>query len=326
MDENIIKLLNSVKYHIESFTGSINNDGAAKNIDEITNKCVKLDNLRAIGQRVSAIHESLQLVINKQQGSIDNDIKQFEDSISRARKAISGTSVVVEQVPQPKIWADIARSSIPEKSTVLEDPFSNMLTDEFSGGFTKDNVVRDNSVRDNSLSLISPKNREVAPGVYLNAYTINHPRECHQYKGFLCWSVVYNRFYLSVNNEIIEATTAPIYSSEQKPYKCLEHRDCEKYGKCKEDYRTTDYYVPPRCNPESKDIRHFTNRMSYVGAAQQLRKKDIYVYRLGNRPSLKEDLHHITEKDYYMFSDLTGNFLLSLVAATKEMRKRKENR
>lgn len=322
--DDIINLLSSVRTSVNSLTNSISTDNSANTLVEITKKCERLDVLRKVGQQVLNIYDHIQQVIDKQQDSIDNDIKQFENFISHAKRAISGVPNDVKKtttISSEKSSDDLDIISTPEERETVDSKFSSKRTwvEVASGKSEKNNSM-------SALIKVAPKKQEIAPGVYLNAYTINHPRECHQYKGFLCWSVVYSRFYISVNNEIIESITAPIYPSSKRPFKCLEHRDCEKFGKYKDDYRKTDYYIPRRCNAESKDVRHFTNRMSYVGASEPLKKNDVYVYRLGSRPNLYNDLNHLTEKDYYMFADLTGNYFLSLIAAAKEMRRRKENR
>jgi hypothetical protein len=67
--------------------------------------------------------------------------------------------------------------------------------------------------------------------------------------------------------------------------------------------------------PGSKDRRILTNRAIYVPAAEVPKAHEKFVYRIGSRAHLKDDLNHMQKSDYRMLNDQTGNFLLCLIAA-----------
>ena len=163
-------------------------------------------------------------------------------------------------------------------------------------------------------------NREVAPGLFIPAFTINDPAECHQKLGHVCWSLRTERFCISINGEIITGNTTIIRPSGETPKKFIEHRRSENT-----DYRKSDYYVPYERNSNSRDIRQFTAKMRFVPASQELQKHEVYVYRIGSRDTLKQDILSVQAEDYRLFSDLTMNFLLCRITAAQEIRTRINN-
>ena len=120
-----------------------------------------------------------------------------------------------------------------------------------------------------------------------------------------------------MNGEIISGNTASIKPVGETPIKFSEHRNSEKM-----DYRRTDFYIPPERNPQSKDKRMFTNKMRFVPASVEPQKHEVYIWRLGSKDTLKEDLSCLKSEDFRLFGDLTSNFVLCMLAASKEMKRR----
>ena len=156
--------------------------------------------------------------------------------------------------------------------------------------------------------------REIADGVFIDTYTIKTPDECHNFKGWWCYHVKNNRFYLSINNLYIEAITTNITPPEVTPYKCIEHRNV-KYGNGHIDWQTSKFYIPRTFDESSNDIRQFTARMKFVPASRDLKENEPYTYRIGSRDTLPNDIKHLEKSDFNLFNDLVGNYLLSFTAA-----------
>ena len=173
-----------------------------------------------------------------------------------------------------------------------------------------------------------PVNYQIADGVHIPAYTIDHPEECHKYKGWFCWSPRYSRFYISINGLILSGVTTIILPAKQKPMKFHVYKFCKDGKICDVDYKKTEFYVPPECTEEpnkSEDVRCFTNRMCYVPASVAPEKHEICCYRIGSKDNLSDDLKHISRDDYKLYSDMTDNFLLIWYAAAREMINRRHN-
>lgn len=159
-----------------------------------------------------------------------------------------------------------------------------------------------------------PVKREVAKNVFIEAYTISMPDDCKKHLGFWCYHIKNNRFYISINNNILEAITTNILPSEVTPYKCLEHNNSKSKTI---NWRTSQFYIPKCCNNESEDIRNITNRMVFYPASKELPNNIPYAIRLGSKDTLYDDALHINDMDYRLFTDYTGNYLLCFTAANQ---------
>lgn len=192
------------------------------------------------------------------------------------------------------------------------------LTDKEPKAETWADVVRDNKF---NLSK-KPVDMEIAPSVFIKVFRIEHIEDCHKYRGWWCWHPSSERFHISINDEIINGITTIINPAEVPPIKFLEHKECEEGKPCDIDYKTTNFYIPREFNPDSRDIRQFTNRMRFIPASKELQNSDKYAYRLGSKDTLKKDLIFLKTQDYRLFKDLTVNFLLILTVAAREMRRK----
>ena len=163
----------------------------------------------------------------------------------------------------------------------------------------------------------APAQRQVAPNVYIRAFTVAEPKDCFNHPGWWCWCPRINRFCLAINGEILTGNVSHIRDVRKTPIKFREHKRSEST-----DYLKSDYYVPVERNPNSKDVRQFTNKMCFVPASREPGHNQSYCYRLGEADTLHDDVLAVKPEDYRLFTDLTTGFMLCRTAAAQERRRR----
>lgn len=311
--------------------------------DRLLQKTQKITEVLGIIDEWEQLLKNIKKTITEEKNSIGTYVQQMDEKLNQVRKSLLptalgappgftaplGTPVVTQVPPVPtsepiKIlkrdtnngWVDVVSKSNRQafKPTAGAPPASTPLAASVSN--TLSLVPRD--ARKNM-----PVNREIAPGVYIQAFTIDKPTQCHDYLGWLCYNPDTERFYLSINGEILAGNTTVINSADKTPIKFNEHHDCALGQGHLLDYKDNKFYVPPECNPASRDIHRLTNRMHYAPASQPLTERDKYCYRLGSRENAKADLAALEPKDFRLFQAITSNFLLHFVAAAREMNSRK---
>lgn len=257
--------------------------------------------------------------LSKKSQEIELDKITIEEKVKKIKELQTGSLLLAKSVEK-------INTLIYNEKKKLEDYLSKEEEKiiKIKELLTENNETKklDNYFRPKTISGKKLVNIEIGPGCYLPAIRIDKPEESHNFRGWWCWEPNMERFYISINDEIISGTTTIINSAEQIPIKFFEHKDCENNKYCSIDYKLTNFYIPRESNPQSRDVRQFTNRMKFIPASQELKKNDKYVYRLGSKDTLKKDLINLRLEDYRVFQDLTVNFLLILTLASHEIRKK----
>lgn len=259
----------------------------------------QLQQLSSIVKKITAAQEALANFVTTEQNNLLEMIKIEENNLIQARNMLLGgnakaITIVEEPQQEPQsTWLNVVKPSTKSSKTKIK--------------YTPVSAQPPQQVR-----------REVSDGVYIMAYTISSPAGCHDFRGYWCYIPEYDRYYLSLNNIILEAITANIIPAEIPPSKCLEHRNITVYGHAKGvDWTKSKFYVPRQYDPESKDVRQFTARMKFVPASKELRENEIYTYRIGSRDTLRDDIQQIKPEDKRLYNDLVGNYLLCYTAANQ---------
>lgn len=233
---------------------------------------------------------------NEQRQALEKQMREVEEKFNAVRQNL--------RTEKPKLVA-------------VDEPAVTKKTAKEQNGWIE--VVKNNKKRTPVASVVEVKlvNHEIVQGVFIKAYTIGMPEQCHKLKGWWCYCQDLDRFCTSLNGEIITGTVTNIRHASKTPKKFSEDRRSEAM-----DWTKSNYYVPRDRNPESRDVREFTNKMKFVPASQEPKKFETYCYRLGSKDTLHEDITSLKEEDYRLFEDLSANFLLCWTAASQEMRRR----
>lgn len=298
------------------------------NRDELFEKGLLLSNLQSVEVTLKETLETLHTKITEQKLIIEKYIREAEESFNAVRQNIyndftqnksSQPLQLQQQLLQP---TQVAQQPLQQPYQLFDNTTRPLETCQKSKPTFAEKVKSTSGwteVGKKALKHI-PKTvrREVAPDTFISAITVNTKEECHNHLGWWCWCPSENRFCISINGHVYSGNTTVIHQSNVQPVKFFEHRRSDRV----ENWQESDYYVPPEKNPESKDIRQFTNKMKFVPASRNLEKYETYAYRLGSKDTLRDDVMCLKPEDYRIFSDLTTNFLLCLTAATVEMDRR----
>jgi len=161
---------------------------------------------------------------------------------------------------------------------------------------------------------------EIAAQVHIEAHNIKDPAECHNYLGWWCYCSNDRRFYVSINGFAMSAVTTEILDGSIKPYKF--HELLPRNNHLAKNEHDCEFYVSRELYPKSNDRRMLTNRAIYVPSCKVPEKHEKWVYRIGSRAYLADDLYHMTDFDYRTLKDQTGNFMLCMTAAHQENARR----
>src|ERR1700678_4136303 len=172
--------------------------------------------------------------------------------------------------------------------------------------------------------------REIAPGVFINTYDIDKDNECHNYKGYWCWSDRLRRFYISINDNILECITTDILADDIQPIKFHEHIQTQKNEMCNE--LESNWFIPREYNArfhkapskETDDIRILNNKIKYLPSNKLPGPYDKYAYRIGSKSNLRQDLSAINVSEIRLYRDMVGNHMLILTAVANEIKNRKK--
>jgi len=320
MNTNKLEALNTeLRDQINKYTERLN-ALSVYHKDELYEKGQLLSNLQLVENNLSDTLNTLKSKITEQKQVLEKYMREAEESFNAVRQNIYNTNdkkvikkEVAKQVPILKKSILVSEKPKPlEKTPIMENKtlIKAQPKSDTANGWTE--VSRKKA--------IIPKlvKREVAPDLFIQAVTVSNMDECHNNLGWWCWCPEQQRFGISINNKVYAGNTTIIHSITEQPVKFFEHRRCDKV----ENWVESDYYIPIEKNPESHDLRHFTNKMKFVPASRTPEKYETYCYRLGSKDTLKDDVMTLKPEDYRLFSDLNVNFLLSLTAASVEMDRR----
>jgi len=326
MEDSIESQIIKTQKQMEALLQKYIKQTSATDIDGFKNleqRSKALTFLKTLDQRTTLIHDNIINFIDKEQPQLKSALENMEKSISEVKRQITSFSEPAtvkkdEYTLQPK-GAWVRKSQL---GTQSENPTAVAVSGAsgaVSGAVSGATAVSPTA----SAAVLMQADREAAPGVFIKAYTIHNPNECHKFKGFWCWSVLYNRFYISINNFILESIVCNIHKGNEKPIKFLEHHNIKRKGHCRDvDWNSTDFYVPRAFNPMSDDRRALTNRAIFVPASEEPHDNEIYIYRIGSRQTLSKDLPLLTDSDYRLYSDMTGSHLLCFTAASMVIKQR----
>lgn len=286
------------------------------NREELFEKGKMLSHLQSVEQTLAETLEILHNKVTEQKLVMEKYMRDAEESFNAVRQNIysANTEVHIQPPVQPS----------PAQKPVLKPTFAEKVMENTVK--SKQQLVKssekncwvDVSKKAVKISTSKAVRREVAPDTFISAVTISRKEECHNHLGWWCWCPDDNRFCISINGNIYSGCTTIIHQSNVQPVKFFEHRRSDRV----DNWQESDYYVPPEKNPESKDVRQFTNKMKFVPASRNLEKYETYAYRLGSKDTLRDDIMSLKPEDYRIFSDLTTNYLLCLTAASVEMDRR----
>lgn len=280
------------------------------NRDELFEKGKMLSNLQSIEQTFVETLEMLHNKINEQKLVMEKYMRDAEESFNAVRQNIYNANA--------EIYTPISNVQKNVKETVQKATFAEKVMESTNKLSCKIGEKRDIGKKIHKINSSKAVRREVAPDTFISAITISKKEECHNHLGWWCWCPEDNRFCISINGCIYSGSTTIIHQSNIQPVKFFEHRRSDKV----DNWQESDYYVPPEKNPESRDVRQFTNKMKFVPASRNLEKYETYAYRLGSKDTLRNDIMSLKPEDFRIFSDLTTNFLLCLTAASVEMERR----
>jgi hypothetical protein len=295
-----IESVNSeLRSQIEKYTNRLN-ELSVYNKDELIEKGQLLSNLQIVESSLLDTLDALKTNITEQKQVLEKYMRDAEENFNAVRQNIYSTGYVAPIAPITKSFVSKVTKPIPPKSL---KPF-NSKNGWIEVGKKK---PAHKTVR-----------REVAPDLFIQAITVNSLEDAQNHPGWWCWHANEHRFCISINGKVYAGNTSIIHSVNEQPVKFFEHRRCDKV----ENWKESDYYVPIEKNGNSRDLRHFTNKMKFVPASRSPAKFETYCYRLGSRDTLKDDVMSLKHEDYRLFSDLTCNFLLCLTTASVEMDRR----
>jgi len=296
-----IESVNSdLRDQIEKYTKRLN-VLSVYNKDELIEKGQLLSNLQIVEKSLLDTLDTLKNNINEQKQVLEKYMRDAEENFNAVRQNIYSNAYV-----QPI-------------SSVIKSTFVSKVTKPIAPKSLKPFNSKNGWVEvGKKKPLQKTVRREVAPDLFIQAVTVNNLEDAQNHPGWWCWLDDEHRFCISINGKVYAGNTTVIHSVNEQPVKFFEHRRCDKVDNWKE----SDYYVPIEKNPNSRDLRHFTNKMKFVPASRSPAKYETYCYRLGSKDTLKDDVMSLKHEDYTLFSDLTCNFLLCLTTASVEMDRR----
>ena len=314
MDELVDKIQEIIRDHLSQMSQLSVYDQRS-----LIEKGKMLATLQEMEGNINDVHQVIKDGITKQKQGLEKYMREAEESFNAVRQNIY--NVVEKPSPRQKVEKDNPQLT-PIASPIASPTKKNIKSTPNPSPAEKKNewitVVRGGKKRP-VRSIEHPKliRHEVAPDVFIQAYTISNPELCHKFKGWWCYCPDINRFCTSLNREIISGTATVIRPISKTPKKFSEDRRSEVM-----DWEKSNYFVPRERNPNSRDVREFTNKMKFVPASQTPKKYETYCYRLGSKDTLRDDIVSLKSEDYRLFADLTSNFLLCWTVAAQEMRRR----
>lgn len=286
------------------------NDAVARIIQDIQD--IKLDGRHGLADRTQKLNElndtsamwtktleKINTAIAVEKKVLEEELLKEEERIKQIKQSLNQKSESKSQSKNSS-WADIVEKETPPAVKILE---------------------KKNAEENNKNQAKRPSSYEIAPGVPLpgGAFEIENEKDCHNYLGWWCWCPKTKRFHISVNGFILSAITTDIIPSNQQPIKFHEHKACVEGKVCSIDYKATDFWV--KCNPN--DVQQLTNRMKFVPASTTPAPNDKYIYTIGSRDTLKEDLAAAKNHDMRLVENIGGSFMLINTAIQKEKQRRK---
>ncbi|MFA6089418.1 MAG: hypothetical protein WC755_06145 [Candidatus Woesearchaeota archaeon] len=314
--------VNILKENILTASSSLSSLGKTlNNIDASTEEGLQIrSNIRKKLLELSLVaqnfHNQTTFLLEEETIVIKDNLRKREENLARIHKELNELPsekevetvkpTVLVNKSSSQAWADIAA----KEPSQLEESFT--LTGK------------------KGVLPITPGKmitRQISHGVSILAFTIKDPKECgkKEHLGYWCYSTNTERFHTSLNNMVITASTMNITPKMDTPRKFLEHKACSSENYRSIDYRENDFYIPPEIDPSSKDVRQLTDRMHFWPASLEPPSRDFYIYRLGSKDTLKDDLNYMTSSDFRLQMDITGNFMLVITAANATMLKSRMN-
>lgn len=151
---------------------------------------------------------------------------------------------------------------------------------------------------------------EISPGVYIRAYVIDVPTDCHLYRGFWCYSPEDDRYYTSINNVVICGNPTELRREDELPYKFTEFNDNYKNNVSRDNF-----YNPPE-KFGGKDKRILSEKMKYLPKSNHNKQK--YTYRIGDVRNLRNDLMLSTNSEMRLVKDIGAHWMMILYLTSKE--------
>lgn len=302
MNDSFGQIRNIIKGHLSKMS-----ELSVLDPQSLFEKGKMLADLQEITATLRDLHQMASEGENEQRQALEKQMREVEEKFNAVRQNL--------RTEKPKVVAVEEPTPMP-----VQEPISAVTkktTKESNNGWIE--VVKGNKKRTPVAQTAELKlvNHELVQGVFIKAYTISNPELCHKLKGWWCYCPELDRFCTSLNGEIITGTVTNIRHASKTPKKFSEDRRSEAM-----DWTKSNYYVPRDRNPESRDVREFTNKMKFVPASQEPKKFETYCYRIGSKDTLQADVTSLKSEDYRLFEDLTSNFLLCWTAAAQEMRRR----
>jgi hypothetical protein len=245
-------------------------------------RSANLKEVLTIERKLDDLTKAVKKFIAREKYEIESTLRQQREQLAQIEKILQ----------QPQTFAEVVTTSACNVATIIEK-YNNP----------------------------KPKLYQIAHETCISAYEIDNVKKCHNFPGWWCYCVQTGRFHLSINGEILWATTCIINPIEKPPLKFIEHRSTNKSIKPE----NTNFYIPPETSPWSNDVRQLTNRMKFIPASQQLKPNDKYTYRVGSKDTLTDDLRYMEDSDYRLLQDISGNFILCWTAAIKVLNTRRSH-
>lgn len=301
MDDAFSQIRNIIRGHLSKMS-----ELSVYDPQSLFEKGKMLADLQEITATLRELHQMANDGENEQRQALEKQMREVEEKFNAVRQNLrtEKPKVVIEE-PTPVSTVVVSEQAIVKKTKKEQNGWIEVV---------KSTKKKTPTAQNNEPKLV---NHELVQGVFIKAYTINNPEQCHKLKGWWCYCPDIDRFCTSLNGEIIVGTVTNIRHSSKTPKKFSEDRRSEAM-----DWTKSNYYVPRDRNPESRDVREFTNKMKFVPASQEPKKFEAYCYRIGSKDTLQEDVVKLQAEDYRLFADLTSNFLLCWTVAAQEMRRR----
>jgi hypothetical protein len=211
-----------------------------------------------------------------------NKLREQQEAINKRIQALEPKHEEKEKEKEmpSRRWSDMVSNDIPKGNKIVSFPSVPMLV-----------------------------KREVAPGARIDSILIDHEDGCRKHLGSVCYMEKTKKFYVCINDIVLTMCCGNILDEKDTPYKYRNYMPKGNgYEYDESNYRECNFYIPEI----KSDVRHYTNRMKYVGASSQSygNVQSITSYGIGSAKNLKGDLLSANSEQKMIASDMAGHWLL----------------
>lgn len=298
------KLLNTFYTDFKSITDQIHlEDGT---LDSVVVNVKRLNDIAKIKSIISKIYKKVSIDFEKYEKIINNQVATANEKMLQIKKEFKSD----EESPVEKKESFLKNVKLSQKKNMKFPPgilqkqtWSQIASTECL--LSPVQFIEPKKIGSRSKSTIKA---ELAPGVFINAFPISKLDDCRKYKGEICYWIQRKLFCVNIGKHIFHGKVGDILDRRDSP---LYFREFDPlYG----NPERTTYYMCPAKYPNSTHIRTWTNRMSYVPASVELRRRDDYALRIGSRSRLASDLREVTDEDFRLAKDYFMSLFLVMYA------------